>query len=168
MPPDAGSDGVDTAAPMDDVSADPADAAPDASVGPTRDAAPHDDASTLEVVSIETIPQTLMPGSSILFEVIVTDALGADNIVSGDLTDDTGAIYTSLMSTGGFSVNVTLAWSDLQRARSIDFGPQGTTRDFIARFKNRQGFSASQSVNIALTCPSQQQSCLRGVCRPAQ
>ena len=101
----------------------------------------------------------------ITFIAIVTDTAGLDAIAGGQLMDESGATFAAFgagANKGTYSA--TLDWVAMNTIHAAEFGLEGGTRTFVAKFFDNHKNEATAQVEIKLACRSAKTKGLLGAC----
>jgi hypothetical protein len=110
-----------------------------------------------QVLSFTSNVSTITPDQPATFIAVVTDPTGLDAIAGGTLMDDQGSTYAALgAGTQKSTYEATLAWTDVQAVRSIDFAAPAGHRTFVAKFFDQQGKTGTAKLDVTLGCTNPQ------------
>lgn len=115
-------------------------------------------------LSLKTNVSKITVGETVIFTAILTDPDGVDDIVGGELSDESGMIgYGPFVAAGQEGTySITLSWDAMQQAEPIQFEGMDQARVFRAEFYDQAANKVSKDVNVALTCA--EGSACDGVC----
>lgn len=126
----------------------------------------------LSILSITPTSPTMTGGAplpteslGITFIAIVTDTAGLDAIAGGQLMDESGATFAAFgagANKGTYSA--TLDWVAMNTIHAAEFGLEGGTRTFVAKFFDNHKNEATAQVEIKLACRSAKTKGLLGAC----
>src|SRR4030095_345752 len=106
------------------------------------------------VESFTADPAVIDHNDDVLLVAEVSDPDGLADIVGGVVKDDAGAMYgTLLKSGGGGTFALTLHWDQIEAVAAIEFtsGTHGT-RTLVAEFTDASGNIGTKDLTLALTC----------------
>ena len=115
-------------------------------------------------LSLKTNVSKITAGETVVFTAILTDPDGVDDIVGGELSDESGMIgYGPFVAAGQEGTySITLSWDAMHQAEPIQFEGMDGMRVFRAEFYDQATHKVSKEVSVALTCA--EGSACDGVC----
>jgi hypothetical protein len=125
-----------------------------------------------QILSLLASSNAITEGQSIDITAVVSHSAGIERLVGGHLlAADMTASLGSFVQTGGQpgTYELSLSWEAIHAAEPIDFLGETPSRTFYAEFFDADGLTASQSIDIDLTCNLQMAcggKCPVGECMP--
>lgn len=177
LPRDGGSGETDGGATSDAGSSDggASDGGAGSSTDGALDAGPSsvdagDPAHAPRIISLATNLSEITRSDTLVITAIVTDPDGIDDLIGGQLQNESGAATFDAFSTTAMegSYETTIDWNTLHRDESIEAPSGGVERTLRVRFYDVAGNEATGSVTVRLVCSRRSDGICGGSCADFQ